>query len=179
MIYTIISIYIYNYIYIHMAKWHIFWGGLAYTLYELHSTGRCPSNRDVRLSLQAPQGDPWWVEIWEGENAPSHQHFYGVYKPSPNARFMIKSITLYYTTNTSLLRIYYYCHDCCVYIYIMCIYIYVYYVYIYILCIYIYIMYIYILCIYILCVYIYYVYILCMYIYYVCIYNIYYVCIYI
>ena len=156
-----------------MAKWHIFWGGLAYTLYELHSTGRCPSNRDVRLSLQAPQGDPWWVEIWEGENAPSHQHFYGVYKPSPNARFMIKSITLYYTTNTSLLRIYYYCHDCCVYIYILCIYIYVYYVYIYIyyvyiyyVYIYIYYVYIYIMCIYIyiLCIYIMYVYILCMYI---------------
>ena len=144
-----------------MAKWHIFLGGLAYTLYELHSTGRCPSNRDVRLSLQAPQGDPWWVEIWEGENAPSHQHFYGVYKPSPNARFMIKSITLYYTTNTSLLRIYYYCHDCCVYI--LCIYICVYYVYICLLCIYI--MYIYIMYIYILCVYIYYVYIYIMYVY--------------
>ena len=110
MISTIISIYIYT----HGQMAH-FLGGLAYTLYELHSTGRCPSNRDVRLSLQAPQGDPCWVEIWEGENAPSHQHFYGVYKPSPNARFMIKSITLYYTTNTSLLRIYYYCHDCCIY----------------------------------------------------------------
>ena len=119
-----ISTIIYLYIYIYIYTWPngTFFGGpsIYIVLYELHSTGRCPSNRDVRLSLQAPQGDPCWVEIWEGENAPSHQHFYGVYKPSPNARFMIKSITLYYTTNTSLLRIYYYCHDCCIY----CIYIY-------------------------------------------------------